>query len=474
MQLIENMIYTKYLFNALKVSIVLLGIFLIIKSLITPLEVGTKSLYLLLVVFKGIVFLMGFFLTGIGIASLLFAQHWSGFVERKKEVIKNLFTLLIACVVIFFMMEGFLRIIDFLEPRSVETYRTTDDVMHHAFLPNSSGVFTTPEWNVSYKINSLGLRDYEYELYEFDNQEKQRTRILMLGDSFIEGYGVELEQSVSKVLEKKLNKNQLSKDKKYEVINAGVSSYSPILEYLYLKEKGLKLKPDIIILNLDLLDVSNDVEYKSKALFNEQKKIIAVPGSKHEQAAVEKGVIGTLFSLKIIQKTKNLYDHLLFYKFPFLFNKRFNNAIKTKNILIDPYVISRTDNIIEFKEEIDITKQYIQEVAALSKSNNITFILHIFPRPHQVSATEWKSRTLNGFDLGEIYSTKVLEEFEVFARENNILAINSMDYFKNTTEHGVFFTYDYHWTEKGHEIAAQALYEYLYKITSVSLKHVPK
>lgn len=454
MHMIKKLVSREIFFFSLTIITLLIGFFLIFKIIAGTIEVGTKSLYLLLAAAKTIVFLISSLFIFAASVSLFFSQYWSAFLVQKKEFVKNILTLAITCIILLLFIEGMVRITDGFTQSKKESYRTTDNIIHHAFIPNSSGVFTTPEWNVSYKINKYGLRDYEYDL-----TKKNTTRILMLGDSFIEGYGVELDESVSKVLEKKLNSGNTHQ--KYQVINGGTSSYSPLLEYLYLKNKGLELKPDIVILNLDLLDISNDVEYTQKAIFDENMQVIAVQGNKREQSVVEKGMFGIFFSLRVVQKIKNLYDHLIFYQLPLFFDKRLNNAINTENILIDPYVISRTDNLTKYDKEINLTKEYIKDIADLSENNNITFILHIFPRPHQVSPTEWKSRTLNGFNLGEVYSTKVLEEFERFAQENDIKVINSMDYFKNTTETNVFFDYDYHWTKKGHKIAATALYDYL-------------
>ena len=55
---------------------------------------------------------------------------------------------------------------------------------------------------------------------------------------------------------------------KYEVINMGNSSYSPILEYLYLKREGLKYGPDIVVLGFFVNDVQDDSLYKDMAVFD--------------------------------------------------------------------------------------------------------------------------------------------------------------------------------------------------------------
>jgi len=78
----------------------------------------------------------------------------------------------------------------------------------------------------------------------------------MFGDSFTEGRGLVLEDTVAKRVEKMLNLGTCPKT--FAAIHAGVSSYSPILEYLLLKQVGLRLEPDLVVLNFDTTDVHDD------------------------------------------------------------------------------------------------------------------------------------------------------------------------------------------------------------------------
>lgn len=104
--------------------------------------------------------------------------------------------------------------------------------------------------NIPIQINPLGLRDYEYPL----KKRKGTLRILVLGDSITFGEGVWLEETFAKRLEKDL---QEFPNKKIEVINAGVCGYNTLEEYLYLRERGIKLDPDIVIIAFYLNDAEN-------------------------------------------------------------------------------------------------------------------------------------------------------------------------------------------------------------------------
>ncbi|MEK7671201.1 MAG: hypothetical protein AAB344_03165, partial [Bacteroidota bacterium] len=139
----------------------------------------------------------------------------------------------------------------------------TDEILHHRYSPNTMSRIKTPEFDTDYSINSLGLRDKEYTI-----QKPLNTfRILMVGDSFTEGCGVYSYAAFPKQLEARLQTQHDSLG--FEVINCGIKSYSPLLEYLYLKNYGLQLSPDLVILNFDLSDVYDDGGYTALARFDE-------------------------------------------------------------------------------------------------------------------------------------------------------------------------------------------------------------
>lgn len=104
----------------------------------------------------------------------------------------------------------------------------------------------------TYRINSDGLRgdrNYGYK------KTAGIKRVLILGDSFAFGRGVENDQTCAAILEKTLNGG----GEKFEVLNSGTLGYSPDNEYVYLREKGLLFDPDAVILTVfprnDIMDM---------------------------------------------------------------------------------------------------------------------------------------------------------------------------------------------------------------------------
>lgn len=119
-------------------------------------------------------------------------------------------------------------------------------------LPGADGVFDHPRFRIHVHANSKGLRDREYA-YE---RTPGRRRILVIGDSFVWGYGVEQHETFPKVLEALLPNA--------EVINAGVAGYGTDQELLWLRSEGVRYRPDVVIL---LMCGNDDGENNSDLVF---------------------------------------------------------------------------------------------------------------------------------------------------------------------------------------------------------------
>jgi len=89
---------------------------------------------------------------------------------------------------------------------------------------------------------------------------EEDTNIIFLGDSFVYGWGVRIEDSIPYVLEEKLNDNKTGK--RYKVANFGWISSSPLLSSRLLKDIGHKYKPDLVFLAVDMSDFHDDIKYQ--------------------------------------------------------------------------------------------------------------------------------------------------------------------------------------------------------------------
>lgn len=111
--------------------------------------------------------------------------------------------------------------------------------------------------NVTYKINSLGLRGPEVEAAK----PHGTLRVLCLGDSTTYGVMVNERQIYARVLESLLAERLAPRP--VQVLNAGVPGYTSVQVMLYLAKQGFSFKPDVITFCAGYNDVRNISKAKS-------------------------------------------------------------------------------------------------------------------------------------------------------------------------------------------------------------------
>ena len=163
--------------------------------------------------------------------------------------IKNLLLLLVSIFLCLLAFEVFFRVWDppICKPGMYQIHRPSS-VFNWELVPGASGFGRAGTY---IHINADGFRDSEHSLHK----EAGVFRIMVIGDSFTFGQGVNLEDTYSKYLERLLN----SKVMTAEVINCGVIGYG-MWQYLeVLKRKVIPYKPDLVILGIFIDDITTSV-----------------------------------------------------------------------------------------------------------------------------------------------------------------------------------------------------------------------
>ena len=131
-----------------------------------------------------------------------------------------------------------------------------DDLLGWVHTPKSEGQYIGPRpWPVEFssevQINSLGLRGPEVA-----ELPPGGVRILFTGDSVLAGFEVEYDETFVARLSK-----SLTRELGYPVqaINAGVRGYGTDQSYLYYRERGHKLKPDVVVFVASYNDILDNV-----------------------------------------------------------------------------------------------------------------------------------------------------------------------------------------------------------------------
>ena len=111
--------------------------------------------------------------------------------------------------------------------------------------PSTSGVWTR-EGHGNIVVNSKGFRGPEVST----EKDAGVFRIAVLGDSYIEALQVNEDATMCGQLEHLLNSQNRVANRKYEVINCGVSGYGTAQELQLLRHYVLPLKPDAVLLGI--------------------------------------------------------------------------------------------------------------------------------------------------------------------------------------------------------------------------------
>jgi len=145
-----------------------------------------------------------------------------------------------------FLIEGITRLFFKITDKDIDVYRNfsferlpkifvPDPVVGCKLIPNVSGNAFTSDFQVIYKINSMGLRDKEIT-------DTNKFKIVFLGDSLTFGEGIPYGARFSDRIEKDI-------DGVY-TINAGIPGYGIDQMLAWFRNYGVHLYPDLIICSI--------------------------------------------------------------------------------------------------------------------------------------------------------------------------------------------------------------------------------
>ncbi len=295
------------------------------------------------------------------------------------------------------------------------------------------------------KINSIGYRNPEI-------LKKTVNRILFLGDSITFGDYLSEEETFVRLIEELLRK----KNKTSETINAGVGSIGIENELMILKETGLNIYPDVVILGFYLNDFEQSPGIKMIQLPSILKKL---------WIANKLAGYATLLKLRLLNNIENIYA---------VNNREVKRWI---NEVQDEYKLTSKDSFSEtesFYNKIHLNARdwglawsknawlnmsvFFYEFKRLSEIHNFKFYIIVFPVREQV-----ESSTVFDFPqhqikmIGEKLNIKILDLLPVLRethRKNNVF------------ENGLFYD-QCHYTPEGNTLIAEHITEFLLENNAV-------
>ncbi|MEZ4654087.1 MAG: GDSL-type esterase/lipase family protein [Candidatus Eisenbacteria bacterium] len=234
----------------------------------------------------------------------------------------------------------------------------------------------------------------------------RRVRILVLGDSYVFGHGVEDDETFCAVLAHLLPST--------EVLNFGVSGYSTDQELLLLQDRGLAYHPDVVLLCLYRNDILDNGRATAWGLYQKPRFTL----NDHEEPVLAQGTVsaGVPFGMKVRRELRRrfvLYD-VLAYRLA---------ALRTEADEEPDPASART-----------LTHTLIARIAADSRAAGAHFLLVVLPETPEPDAL------LDGIVGARLDLEPVFEHYR-----------------QTHPDSALSFQYDSHWLPRGHRLVAEAI-----------------
>lgn len=336
-------------------------------------------------------------------------------------------------LLVFGLLEGWLRIRETLHPPSqgqdnVYIFEEYDPELGWRNRPGASGLLRTPNGHSNVNISKEGFRTDR--LY---GEPTGKPRMLVLGDSFAWGYGVESQERFSEQVED-------MSGGMWEVINAGVYGYSTTQEILLFRRLAPKYRPDLTVVVFGLDDLMENLLTQNSGypmprfvLRNGRLKLTNVPVPRRARPWEE----AVKHELSVLDQ-ETWMGRL---------DSTFRNWLR-----LYPYVLKR----LKLASYIIDARMHAPEAVALSESIFKTF---------SDEAEEAGSRLVVLMKpFGETVETgDQLDLYRHMRRRLDALGVAVVDPLEalrvRNAENSIYFPSDRHWNPEGHKVVAQVVFE---------------
>lgn len=336
--------------------------------------------------------------------------------------------------------------------------------------PNKEGYFRRGDALIHEKMNSKGLRDREYPYEKADSI----FRILVLGDSFTEGYDVNVDDLFTEILETELNRQQ--QHQRYEIINAGTGGYSTDQEHLFFQIEGYKYRPDIVVL---MTYLTNDVYYNLQPKYGNYFKPL------FEQSGDSLKLIETPLSQPAVSESaKNIFRHLALYPivsniilthFPTLARCMHNLGWISKSTMdvavADPNGKTYPASFEIYAKEYDASTDHAWKVTELIIGNlkrsventGASLVVCAIPDKFEIDSAAW-TRTQSIYRVNDsIWDIhKPRKQLAAICEARDIAYIDLAQCFTATNDKVPLYN-GVHWNEEGNRMAADCLKKHLFQ-----------
>jgi len=307
---------------------------------------------------------------------------------------------------------------------------TYDPIIGIRQVPGARGFVSCPEYDCEIKISSQGLRDREFPYAK----PTGTTRILCLGDSFTNGFGVTVEQTFSKLLEAKLGDESSSLPPgQWEVINAGVAATGTAQQLAYFEHEGSRYQPEHVLLAFSPNDFVDNVISGLYTLPDSNKANLIKHTAPHNRV------------LKILRLTRHLPGYTTLFARSHLLNTIKMQFASRHHANLTAASIADQQAQDTSTRNVALAKALVDQLDRACKANQCLLTVMIIPPLCGSGLVEHEVAELVEYLIQtRICCLDLRAEFSVLNKQN--IATN--------------YTNDGHWNTTGHQQAAAALTKY--------------
>ncbi len=369
-----------------------------------------------------------------------------------KEWMKKLLLIAITLLVCMLILEVFFRI--YWPYKSIYV---PDDDMNYKPKGSFEGVYKSPEGQVKFWTNK--------ESFVNQNPSKAKnpgtTRILIVGDSFVEGLYTDKAHHFTTLLQEKLNYS----GGKYEVVSFGTSSWGTDNEYKYITLHGLQYSPDAIVITYYQNDLENVAV--SRLFKVESGKVVPTSvggtavGNKVKKLVTKCSFYSSFCSYFQIHAGGFKFLHPILYKLGFSVGSG-NSSIAAVDYKLQPYLKQAPQ---QSKEAIDDawqkTELLIKEVKKEAAGRNAELVIAYVPARWEVGEEE-KAAFLaqNNLTTKDVNMDAFRERLMEISERAKVRLIDPTEKFTREEAKGKELYQSFvHFTNDGDKLFSEALYD---------------
>jgi len=352
---------------------------------------------------------------------------------KLKNIIIDLFIVIGISIAFIFVVEVFLRLMlpQNLRGESItgETFSEPDEIIGLRYRPGSRWRFMHPEYTAEYAINEHGFRDTKPHPVP---KPTGTIRVLLVGDSFTFGQGVNYHESWPAILEKRLHEAGYDH---IDLVKAGIQGMDTRSEFILMQQLLEQYHYDVIVVGFLINDLYTNTLYRVES--NEER--LEVQSASDSWLKFTKKIFinnnreKTFHSLNIAKRMAISFDSV--------YCKLYLATPNRGGFLTVPLQP-------EQQRKLEITKSLFEKIADFSHSAGKKLIVFSIPQQFQVLCYD-ASQSLPGVDL-----TYYENYFSALSKKNHFTWITSLNEFIDAKDNELFYRLDGHLTPYGNQIAA--------------------